>query len=253
MPTQTTDLFLLENLEDVGKTSELAEGELTALQAVADWINTYVVRPGSRSRSMSPGRSCSKPHPSMPTSRRRPPLPAWTSMEPRRGSRSPSASASASWIRSPPRQRTTIHGAKASAVAIGADLAHHGDDLLDRRRVGRVAQPLVAGRSSGVVAGHRRRRAPTPGGVENSGYGHGILLPGDSDSCSALPAGSGGRLLCAASGSCGERPRRSSRRPVLVACGSGCSACRHARFHGWLNSYPSRPTGAYPISREADR
>jgi len=163
MPTQTTDLFLLENLEDVGKTSELAEGELTALQAVADWINTYVVRPGSRSRSMSPGRSCSKPHPSMPTSRRRPPLPAWTSMEPRRGSRSPSASASASWIRSPPRQRTTIHGAKASAVAIGADLAHHGDDLLDRRRVGRVAQPLVAGRSSGVVpgivAGERRRPA----------------------------------------------------------------------------------------------
>jgi hypothetical protein len=45
MPTQTTDLFLLEDLEDVGKTSELAEGELTALQAVADWIKTYVVRP----------------------------------------------------------------------------------------------------------------------------------------------------------------------------------------------------------------
>jgi hypothetical protein len=45
MPTQTTDLFLLEDLEDVGRTSELAEGELTALQAVADWIKTYVVRP----------------------------------------------------------------------------------------------------------------------------------------------------------------------------------------------------------------
>jgi hypothetical protein len=36
MPTHTTSLFLLEDLEDVGKTSELAEGELTALQAVAD-------------------------------------------------------------------------------------------------------------------------------------------------------------------------------------------------------------------------
>jgi Domain of unknown function (DUF6875) len=45
MPTQTTDLFLLEDLEDVGTTSELAESELTALHAVADWIKTFVVRP----------------------------------------------------------------------------------------------------------------------------------------------------------------------------------------------------------------
>ena len=45
MPTQTTDLFLLEDLEDVGRTSELAEGDLDALHAVADWIKTFVVRP----------------------------------------------------------------------------------------------------------------------------------------------------------------------------------------------------------------
>jgi hypothetical protein len=45
MPTQTADLFLLEDLEDLGKTSELAEGDLDALHAVADWINTFVVRP----------------------------------------------------------------------------------------------------------------------------------------------------------------------------------------------------------------
>jgi Domain of unknown function (DUF6875) len=48
MPTHTSSLFLLEDLddlEDVGRTSELAEGELTALHAVADWIKTYVVRP----------------------------------------------------------------------------------------------------------------------------------------------------------------------------------------------------------------
>jgi hypothetical protein len=45
MPTQTTDLFLLEDLEDGGRTSELAEADLDALQAVADWIKTYVVRP----------------------------------------------------------------------------------------------------------------------------------------------------------------------------------------------------------------
>jgi Domain of unknown function (DUF6875) len=48
MPTHTSSLFLLEDLddlEDFGRTSELAEGELTALHAVADWIKTYVVRP----------------------------------------------------------------------------------------------------------------------------------------------------------------------------------------------------------------
>ena len=45
MPTQTTDLFLLEDLEDVGRTSELAESDLDALQAVADWIKAFVVKP----------------------------------------------------------------------------------------------------------------------------------------------------------------------------------------------------------------
>jgi hypothetical protein len=44
MPTQT-NLFLLEDLEDVGKTSELAESDLDALRTVADWIKTFVVRP----------------------------------------------------------------------------------------------------------------------------------------------------------------------------------------------------------------
>jgi hypothetical protein len=34
------DLFLLEDLEDAGKTSELAESDLDALHAVADWINS---------------------------------------------------------------------------------------------------------------------------------------------------------------------------------------------------------------------
>jgi hypothetical protein len=45
MPTQTTDLFLVEELEDVGRTSELGESDLEALQAVADWIKTFVVKP----------------------------------------------------------------------------------------------------------------------------------------------------------------------------------------------------------------
>ena len=45
MPTPTTDLVLLEDLEDVGRTSELAQSDLDALHAVADWISTFVVRP----------------------------------------------------------------------------------------------------------------------------------------------------------------------------------------------------------------
>jgi hypothetical protein len=45
MPSQTADLFLLEDLEDVGRTSEIAESDLDALYAVADWIKAFVVRP----------------------------------------------------------------------------------------------------------------------------------------------------------------------------------------------------------------
>jgi hypothetical protein len=45
MPAQTTNLFLLEDLEDAGRTSGLAESDLDALHSVADWIKTYVVKP----------------------------------------------------------------------------------------------------------------------------------------------------------------------------------------------------------------
>jgi hypothetical protein len=45
MPAQTTNLFLLEDLEDVGRTSELAESDLDALHAVANWIRTYGIKP----------------------------------------------------------------------------------------------------------------------------------------------------------------------------------------------------------------
>ncbi len=45
MPALTTNLFLLEDLQDVGRTSELAQSDLDALRALADWIKTYVVKP----------------------------------------------------------------------------------------------------------------------------------------------------------------------------------------------------------------
>jgi hypothetical protein len=44
-PAQTTNLFLLEDLEDVSRTSGLAEGDLVALRSIADWIKSYVVKP----------------------------------------------------------------------------------------------------------------------------------------------------------------------------------------------------------------
>jgi hypothetical protein len=45
MPAQTTNLFLLEDLEDVSRTRDLAESDLDALRAVADWIKFFVARP----------------------------------------------------------------------------------------------------------------------------------------------------------------------------------------------------------------
>jgi len=57
MPAQTTNLFLLEDLDDVGRTGELADGELAALHAVADWIKTFIVRPNKdlgRARPVCP-------------------------------------------------------------------------------------------------------------------------------------------------------------------------------------------------------
>ena len=45
MPAQTANLFLPEDLEDVRRTSKLAEGDLNALHAVADWIKIFVAKP----------------------------------------------------------------------------------------------------------------------------------------------------------------------------------------------------------------
>jgi hypothetical protein len=42
---EATNLFLLEDLEDVSKTAKLADSDRDALQAVADWITTFVARP----------------------------------------------------------------------------------------------------------------------------------------------------------------------------------------------------------------
>jgi hypothetical protein len=45
MATQTSNLFLLENLDDRDRTSNLPEDELTAVRAVADWIRAFIAKP----------------------------------------------------------------------------------------------------------------------------------------------------------------------------------------------------------------
>ena len=64
--------------------------------------------------------------------------------------------------------------AQAPPVAVLPGKAHDRDDLLDRRRVGRVALALIARRTPRVIARKGRRRAASAGGVENYGHGHGI-------------------------------------------------------------------------------
>jgi hypothetical protein len=56
--------------------------------------------------------------------------------------------------------------AQPSSVDAGAGVSHDGDDLGDRRRVGRVALALVARRAAGVEAGQRGRRARAAGSIE---------------------------------------------------------------------------------------
>jgi len=45
MPVKTTNLFLLEDLEEASRTGELTERDLDALRAIADWIKTFVLKP----------------------------------------------------------------------------------------------------------------------------------------------------------------------------------------------------------------
>src|SRR5689334_10393489 len=45
MPAQAANLFLLEDLQYISGTRELAESDRNALRAVADWTKTFVARP----------------------------------------------------------------------------------------------------------------------------------------------------------------------------------------------------------------
>ena len=45
MEAQTTNLYLLEDLDDASRTRQIADSDLAALRAVAGWIKSFVVRP----------------------------------------------------------------------------------------------------------------------------------------------------------------------------------------------------------------
>ena len=45
MPAQTSNLFLVQDLNDASSTGNLADSDPKALHTVADWSKTFVIRP----------------------------------------------------------------------------------------------------------------------------------------------------------------------------------------------------------------
>ena len=43
--SQTANLFLIEDLDDASRSRSLAQSDLTALRAVADWTKSFVIQP----------------------------------------------------------------------------------------------------------------------------------------------------------------------------------------------------------------
>src|SRR5215211_1797343 len=76
------------------------------------------------------------------------------------------------------------HDQRTHARAVGsfASLAHGRHDLLDRGRIGRVAQPLVARRAPGQIAGQRDGRATAAGRHSATAARTWTLLPGTTGS-----------------------------------------------------------------------
>jgi hypothetical protein len=62
---------------------------------------------------------------------------------------------------------------QASPMRVVPVRAHDGDDLLDLRWIGGIAETLVPRRSAGVEAGHRRGRSAATSAIEQQQFGHG--------------------------------------------------------------------------------
>ena len=125
-------------------------------------------------------------------------------------------------------------------MAVVAGLAHHGDDLFHGRRVGGIEPPLVAGRTSGVVAGHGRGRATPTGGIEHCGRRSWDLLPIAQRTQSPLPyqrsrilaSGITSEIALSLRHGDAEAGRSSTGRPALVLSGSGWRLRGDASSHG---------------------
>ena len=82
-------------------------------------------------------------------------------------------------------------------VPVGRDLAHNSDDLIDRRRIGRIPAPCSA-RPARVMAGHRRWRPSPAGDVEQLLRRH-----------RSLPSRANWFAVCSSPGGRGTEVRRS--------------------------------------------
>jgi hypothetical protein len=118
---------------------------------------------GSVIRAVSHGSSSCHPQSSIPTSRRRPPLPRRTSSEPRRRSRSASCSASASSIRRPARHNTATSPRRRRPCRLSPTICMTATISVTVGGSAGYRRPLLRGgrpaRKPGIVAGERRRPA----------------------------------------------------------------------------------------------
>jgi len=125
---------------------------------------------GSSARALSHGRSCSQPHSSIPTSRRRPPFAASDEdrsapvVEVVLGERERFLDAQ------PGAPKDDDHRSHAPAVTVTGGVTHNAHDLVNRRRVGWVPHAFVARRAAGVITGQTRRRATLTRGIQQDGH-----------------------------------------------------------------------------------
>ena len=131
---------------------------------------------GSSSLSSSHGSRCAHAQRSIPTSRRLSPFPCRTSSE-------AAVRVKVGLVQrerlADPQPRAPQHhddAAQSHTLGIVAGGAHDSDDLLDRRRIGRVPQPLVRGRDPLVEAGRGRGRSRPASAIQQRRGFHDVLL-----------------------------------------------------------------------------
>jgi hypothetical protein len=121
----------------------------------------------SSARALSHGRSCSQPHSSIPTSRRAAALAVADEHRSAPGVEIVLGERERLLDSQPGAPQDDDHRAQPETVAVVGSVAHHRDNLIYGRRVGGVAQALVARRAPGVVAGHCRRRSAPARRIEH--------------------------------------------------------------------------------------